>query len=76
VKVASHSKFMHSGGKAFLCTTCGHQSRDSSNLKKHMMIHSEVVKRSPRKKRVYPCAVCNKIYKYKRSLAYHMEQKH
>ena len=41
-----------------------------------MMIHSEVVKRSPRKKHVYPCAVCKKMYKYKRSLAYHMEQKH
>ena len=31
VKVASHKKFMHIGGKAFLCTTCGHQSRDHRN---------------------------------------------
>jgi hypothetical protein len=70
VKVTSHKKFMHSGGKAFLCTNCGHQSRDPSNL----MIHSKVVKVV--KKRVYPCAVCKKMYKYKRSLACHMEQKH
>jgi transcription elongation factor Elf1 len=52
VKVAGHKKIMYIGGKAFLCTTCGHQSRDPSNLKKHMMIHSKVVKRSPRKKHV------------------------
>ncbi len=58
VKVASHKKSMHIGGKAFLCTTCGHQSRDPTNLKKQMMIHREVVKRSPWKKHVYPCAVC------------------
>ncbi len=51
LKVTSHKKFMHIGGKAILCTTCG-QSRDPRNLKKHMMIHSKVVKRSPRKKHV------------------------
>ena len=41
-----------------------------------MLIHSgEVVKR-PRKKRVYPCSVCDKVYRQKRSLTYHIEQTH
>jgi hypothetical protein len=68
---------MHRGGKAFLCSTCGHQSSDQSNLRKYIMRHSgEVAKRTPRKKRVYLCAECNNVYSHRRSLSSHMEKKH
>ncbi len=60
----------------FLCITCGHRSISSSNLGKHMLTHGGVVERQPRKKLVYPCPVCDKVYRQKRTLTHHVKQKH
>ncbi len=41
-----------------------------------MLTHGRVVERQPQKKLIYPCPVCDKVYRQKRTLSHHVQQKH
>jgi hypothetical protein len=71
VKLKKHMQSKHTEGNTFLCHSCGHRSGDSSSLKRHMLTHSGEVVKVPRKKRTYPCDVCDKVYEHKRTLTKH-----
>jgi hypothetical protein len=76
VKLNNHMQRRHTDGNTLLCSTCGHQSSHPDNLRRHMMTHSREVVKTPRKKKSYPCVVCNKVYGHKRTLQKHVKQKH
>jgi hypothetical protein len=71
-----HKASSHTAMKDFFCSTCSYQSSSKCNLKKHIVKHIVEVVRKPRKKRAFPCPVCDKVYAHKRTLDDHVKVKH
>ncbi|XP_047039888.1 uncharacterized protein LOC124644508 [Helicoverpa zea] len=65
----SGHKLIHTGEKPYQCQFCDYACRDTSTIRKHMERHMGVSK-------TYPCNICNKNYKNKRTLQIHVDEVH
>ncbi|KAH9627739.1 hypothetical protein HF086_017282 [Spodoptera exigua] len=65
----SGHKMIHTGEKPYQCTYCDYACRDTSTIRKHIERHMGISKD-------FPCSLCNKIFKRKDTLQFHLDEVH
>ncbi|CAD6996787.1 unnamed protein product [Ceratitis capitata] len=63
--VAQHIKYVHMNERSFICEECGEAVRSKSQLKEHMLTHTDYAP--------FECEVCKKGFKNQVRLKNHME---
>ncbi|XP_065357727.1 zinc finger protein weckle [Calliphora vicina] len=61
----THVRYKHKNEKPFICEECGLCLRTNSNLRQHMLIHTDIAP--------YECEVCKKKFKNKTRLKTHLD---
>ncbi|XP_023301783.2 zinc finger protein weckle isoform X1 [Lucilia cuprina] len=64
-QLETHIRYKHKNEKPFICEECGLSLRTNSNLRQHMLIHTDVAP--------FECEVCKKKFKNKTRLKTHMD---
>ncbi|XP_022833980.1 uncharacterized protein LOC111361803 [Spodoptera litura] len=62
-------KLIHTGEKPYQCTHCDYACRDTSTIRRHIERHLGISKD-------FPCSLCNKIFKRKDTLQFHLDEVH
>ncbi|XP_075149171.1 zinc finger protein weckle [Haematobia irritans] len=64
-QLEAHINFKHKNDKNFVCEECGLCLRTNSNLRQHLLTHTDL--------KPYECEVCNKKFKNNSRLRIHMD---
>ena len=76
VYLTHHKTRFHNTTKPFLCQNCGESLLSKSSLREHMKMHAPTLEKTPcpskREQNMYPCHYCEKSFKRKDKLDFHI----